>query len=228
MPDQLIIRSLGRQDYEPVWRAMSNYTDRRDENTADELWLVEHPPVFTQGQAGKQEHLLMPGDIPVVQVDRGGQVTYHGPGQLVAYPLINLRRKGLGVRDLVTHTESTLVDTLAELGIKAYPKADAPGVYVDEAKIASLGFRIRRGCSYHGLSLNVDMDLAAFQRINPCGYQGLQMVRTIDLSADPRASSVGMLEPLIVKHFTKHLNYDTHIDAPNPASVLLEYADTDD
>lgn len=228
MPDQLIIRTLSRQDYEPVWRAMSNFTDRRDENTADELWLVEHPPVFTQGQAGKQEHLLMPGDIPVVQVDRGGQVTYHGPGQLVAYPLINLRRKGLGVRDLVTHTESTLVDTLAELGIKAYPKADAPGVYVDDAKIASLGFRIRRGCSYHGLSLNVDMDLGAFQRINPCGYQGLKMVRTVDLSDDPRASTVAMLEPLIVKHFAKHLNYDTYIEAPNPASALLKYADTDD
>ncbi len=225
MPEQLIIRTLGRQDYEPVWRAMSNFTDQRDEDTADELWLVEHPPVFTQGQAGKQEHLLMPGDIPVVQVDRGGQVTYHGPGQLVGYPLINLRRRGLGVRELVTHTESTIVDTLAELGIKAYPKADAPGVYVDEAKIASLGFRIRRGCSYHGLSLNVDMDLAAFLRINPCGYQGLQMVRTIDLSDDPRASSISALEPLIIKHFAKLLGYETCVDAQTPASVLLEYAD---
>lgn len=228
MPDQLIIRSLGRQDYEPVWRAMSNFTDRRDEDTVDELWLVEHPPVFTQGQAGKQEHLLMPGDIPVVQVDRGGQVTYHGPGQLVGYPLINLRRKGLGVRNLVTHTESTLVDTLAELNITAYPKADAPGVYVDEAKIASLGFRIRRGCSYHGLSLNVDMDLGAFLRINPCGYQGLQMVRTVDLSDDPRAASVSALGPLIVKHFASCLEYDACVEAENPASVLLDFADSDD
>ena len=228
MSDQLIIRYLGRQDYEPVWRAMSNFTDRRDDSTVDELWLVEHPPVFTQGQAGKEEHLLMPGDIPVVQVDRGGQVTYHGPGQLVVYPLINLRRKGIGVRDLVTFTESTIVDTVAELGIEAYPKADAPGVYVNESKIASLGFRIRRGCSYHGLSLNVDMDLGAFLRINPCGYQGLQMVRTADLSEDSRASSVAELEPLIVKHFVKHLKYDTFSAAQNAASVLLDFADITD
>tara|TARA_B100000446_G_scaffold27267_1_gene22416 strand:- start:11238 stop:12053 length:816 start_codon:yes stop_codon:yes gene_type:complete len=227
MTKSLVVRHLGMQDYRSVWRAMSNFTDQRDSDTADELWLVEHPPVFTQGQAGKAEHLLMPGDIPVVQVDRGGQVTYHGPGQLVGYPLIDLRRKGIGVRDLVTHTESTIVDTLAELGIEAYPKPDAPGVYVNEAKIASLGFRIRKGCSYHGLSLNVDMDLNAFQRINPCGYQGLQMLRTVDLSEDERAGSVTALEPLIVQHFTKLLDYSELSNPELPASVLQTFADVD-
>ncbi len=227
MTKSLVVRHLGMQDYRAVWRAMSNFTDQRDTDTLDELWLVEHPPVFTQGQAGKAEHLLMPGDIPVVQVDRGGQVTYHGPGQLVGYPLIDLRRKGIGVRDLVTHTESTIVDTLAELGIEAYPKADAPGVYVNEAKIASLGFRIRKGCSYHGLSLNVNMDLNAFQRINPCGYQGLQMLRTTDLSEDERADSVTALEPLIVKHFAKLLDYNDLVEPEQPASVLQLFADVD-
>lgn len=223
--DVLIIRHLGLQDYQPVWRAMSNFTDQRDDQAADELWLVEHPPVFTQGQAGKEEHLLMPGDIPVVQVDRGGQVTYHGPGQLVGYPLINLRRRAIGVRDLVTYTEASLVDTLADLGISAYAKADAPGVYVDEAKVASLGFRIRKGCSYHGLSLNVDMDLSAFGRINPCGYQGLQMVRTVDLSDDPRAAKVAEIEPLIAHHFAKHLAYANTCIAEDATQVLIDYAD---
>ena len=226
MSDQIIIRHLGLQDYEPVWRAMSNFTDQRDSDTVDELWLVEHPPVFTQGQAGKEEHLLMPGDIPVVQVDRGGQVTYHGPGQLVGYPMIDLRRRGIGVRELVSRTESTIVDTLAELGVEAYPKADAPGVYVDEDKVASLGFRIRKGCSFHGLSLNVDMDLAAFSRINPCGYQGLKMVRTVDLSDDARAASVQALEPLITQHFVKHLGYDDVTMAEQPAEVLKQFADS--
>ncbi|MBU3069771.1 lipoyl(octanoyl) transferase LipB [Aestuariicella sp. G3-2] len=227
MADQntLRIRYLGLQDYRPVWRAMSNFTDQRDESTPDELWLVEHPPVFTQGQAGKAEHVLMPGDIPVVQVDRGGQVTYHCPGQLVAYPLVDIRRRGVGVRDLVTSTENTLVDTLAELDIEAYPKADAPGVYVNDDKVASLGFRIRKGCSYHGLSLNVDMDLSGFARINPCGYQGLKMVRTVDLSEDERAGSVAALEPLIVKHFVKHLGYtDTEV-ADNAPQVLIDFSD---
>ncbi len=227
MTTSLVVRHLGTRDYRTVWRAMSNFTDQRTSDTADELWLVEHPPVFTQGQAGKAEHLLMPGDIPVVQVDRGGQVTYHGPGQLVGYPLVDLRRKGIGVRDLVTHTESTIVETLAELGIEAYPKSDAPGVYVDEAKIASLGFRIRKGCSYHGLSLNVDMDLNAFQRINPCGYQGLQMVRTVDLSEDQRAGSVTALEPLIVQHFAQLLDYSELIQPELPATVLQTFADLD-
>ncbi|WP_439133508.1 lipoyl(octanoyl) transferase LipB [Pseudomaricurvus sp.] len=223
--ETLRIRYLGLQDYRPVWRAMSNFTDQRDESTPDELWLVEHPPVFTQGQAGKEEHLLMPGDIPVVQVDRGGQVTYHCPGQLVAYPLVDIRRRGVGVRDLVTNTEKTLVDTLAELDIEAYPKADAPGVYVNDDKVASLGFRIRKGCSYHGLSLNVNMDLSGFARINPCGYQGLKMVRTVDLSSDERAASVAALEPLIVEHFVKHLGYTNTEIADDAPQVLIDFSD---
>lgn len=219
----LIVRRLGRQDYERVWRAMSNLTDQRDAQVDDELWLVEHPAVFTQGQAGKAEHLLMPGDIPVVQVDRGGQVTYHGPGQLVGYPLIDLRRQGIGVRDLVTITENALVATLRDLGVKAYPKPDAPGVYVDEAKIASLGFRIRRGCSYHGLSLNVDMDMAPYARINPCGYQGLEMAQTSQLSDDPRASTLLGIEPLVVEHFAEQLKYREIVYSEESIEDLLEH-----
>jgi lipoyl(octanoyl) transferase len=152
---------------------MQEFTDSRDPSTEDELWLLQHPPVFTQGQAGKAEHLLMPGDIPVVQSDRGGQVTYHGPGQWVVYLLIDLRRRRLGVRDLVDLIEQSVVAVLADLGIPSAPRRDAPGVYVDGAKIASLGLRVRRGCSFHGLALNVDMDLEPFSRINPCGFEGL-------------------------------------------------------
>ncbi|PHX39029.1 lipoate--protein ligase [Pseudomonas sp. NZIPFR-PS5] len=170
-------RELGLTDYEPTWQAMKRFTDGRDRETADEIWLVQHPPVFTQGQSGKPEHLLLPGDIPVVQVDRGGQVTYHGPGQLVAYLLLDVRRLGFGVRDLVTRIERSLIDLLAGYGVTAAAKADAPGVYVDGAKIASLGLRIRNGCSFHGLALNVDMDLDPFKRINPCGYAGLAMTQ---------------------------------------------------
>jgi len=176
-PRTLNIRQLGRRDYQSVWRAMQDYTDTRDSESLDEIWLVEHDPVFTQGQAGKEEHLLFPGDIPVVKVDRGGQVTYHGPGQLVAYFLIDIKRLKIGVRNLVTHIEQSLVELLAQHQITAYPKPDAPGVYVDEKKIASLGLRIRKGCSFHGLALNVDMDLSPFQRINPCGYAGLEMIK---------------------------------------------------
>ncbi len=225
--DTLVVRHLGLQNYESVWRAMSNFTDQRGSEDNDEIWLVEHPPVFTQGQAGKAEHVLMPGDIPVVQVDRGGQVTYHGPGQLVAYPLIDLRRRGLGVRELVTKTENTLISTLAELGIEGYAKADAPGVYVSEAKIASLGFRIRKGCSYHGLSLNVSMDMGAFMRINPCGYQGLEMVRTEDVSSDSRASSVTQLEPMIARQFAAQLGYHHISVSDTPEQVLVDFADQD-
>lgn len=187
-PD-LQVHHLGEVNYEPTFDRMKAFTDQRTADTPDEIWLLEHPPVFTQGQAGKAEHLLAPGDIPVVQVDRGGQVTYHGPGQLVAYVLLDIRRLGLGVRDLVSHLEHSVVDVLAQYGISAYPKPDAPGVYVEtqsgEAKIASLGLRIRRGFSYHGLALNVDMDLAPFQRINPCGYQGLAVTRMQDLTESP-------------------------------------------
>lgn len=177
----LVVRHLGLADYLPTLEAMRRFTAERDESTPDEIWLLQHPRVFTQGQAGKAEHLLAPGDIPVIQVERGGQVTYHGPGQLVAYLMLDLRRKKLGVRELVTAMEQALVDVLAGYGIEAAPKADAPGVYVAGDKIASLGLRVRNGCSFHGLALNVDMDMAPFQRINPCGYAGLKMVQLKDL-----------------------------------------------
>jgi len=177
----LIIRDLGQVDYTSTWQRMQQFTDQRDDSTIDEIWLLEHPPVFTQGQAGKAEHLLFPGDIPVVQVDRGGQVTYHGPGQLVAYVLLNIKRRNLGVRQLVNLIEQSIIDTLAANQVNAYAKSDAPGVYVDEKKVASLGLRVRKGCTFHGLALNVDMDLSPFSRINPCGYAGMQMVQSKDL-----------------------------------------------
>ena len=176
-----LLRRLGRCDYPPTWHEMQAFTDRRDANTPDELWLVEHPPVFTQGMNGRPEHLLDPGDIPVVAVDRGGQVTYHGPGQLVVYPLLDLRRRQLGIRDLVQRLEFAVIDLLAGYGIEALGRRDAPGVYVEGRKIASLGLRVRRGCSYHGLSLNVEMDLSPFARINPCGFPGLEVTRCADL-----------------------------------------------
>ncbi|MEC8326964.1 MAG: lipoyl(octanoyl) transferase LipB [Pseudomonadota bacterium] len=198
---KLIVRQLNRQDYEPVWQAMQHYTDTRDENAADEIWLVEHNPVFTQGQAGKEEHLLMTGDIPVVKVDRGGQVTYHGPGQQVLYVLFNLRRLKIGVRELVTWLEETVIDTLNDFGIKAYAKADAPGVYVDEKKIASLGLRVRRGCSFHGLALNIDMDMEPFLRINPCGYAGMEMLQTKQINGPQtlEEASSGLVKHLVKK-----------------------------
>lgn len=175
------VRELGLVEYLPTWQAMQHFTNNRGPQTADEVWLLQHFPVFTQGQAGKAEHLLLPGDIPVVQVDRGGQVTYHGPGQLVGYLLLDVRRLGFGVRELVNRIEHSLIDLLAGYGVEAAAKPDAPGVYVDGAKIASLGLRIRNGRSFHGLALNVDMDLEPFQRINPCGYAGLKMTQLRDL-----------------------------------------------
>ncbi|MCB1736881.1 MAG: lipoyl(octanoyl) transferase LipB [Gammaproteobacteria bacterium] len=178
---QLSWRDLGLHAYLPVWHAMQSLTDRRDADTADELWQVQHPPVFTQGMNGKPEHLLAPGDIPVVAIDRGGQVTYHGPGQIVLYPLLDLRRAKLGVRDLVSIMEASVIATLSDYGVTAAARADAPGVYVDGAKVASLGLRVRRGCSYHGLALNVDMDLSPFQRINPCGYADMPVTQMRDL-----------------------------------------------
>jgi len=187
----LIVRQLGLQDYEPIWQAMQRFTDTRDDSTADELWLVEHKPVFTQGQAGKEEHILMPGDIPVVKVDRGGQVTYHGPGQQVIYLMLNIRKRKLGVRHLVNAMEESVVALLAQYGINAYPKPDAPGVYVDEKKVCSLGLRIRNGCSFHGLALNVNMDLAPFQRINPCGYAGMEMTDTTRLNGPQSLDEAG-------------------------------------
>lgn len=171
------IRFLGRVEYEPTWRAMQRFTDERDAGTPDEIWFLEHPPVFTLGMNADPSHVLAPGDIPVVHIDRGGQVTYHGPGQLVVYPLIDLRRANLGVRDLVTALERSVIDFVATLGIAAECRPRAPGVYVGERKLASVGIRIRRGASYHGLALNVDMDLEPFSRINPCGYHGLEMTQ---------------------------------------------------
>lgn len=197
MKSSLIIRQLSNMNYSTVWHAMQNFTDNRDDQTCDELWLVEHPPVFTQGQAGKEEHLLMPGDIEVVKVDRGGQVTYHGPGQQVIYFMINLRRRKVGVRQLVTLIENGIVAALKDYGINAYPKSDAPGVYVDDKKVASLGLRVRKGCSFHGLALNVNMDLSPFLRINPCGYAGLEMVQTCDLQGPQDIESAGNA---LVKH----------------------------
>ncbi|MEG1342018.1 MAG: lipoyl(octanoyl) transferase LipB [Pseudomonas sp.] len=201
MPASLGFRDLGLLPYEPVLEAMRRFTDQRGPETGDEVWLVEHPAVFTQGQAGKAEHLLVPGDIPVVQTDRGGQVTYHGPGQLVAYLLLDVRRLGFGVRDLVSRIERCLIELLASYDVEAAAKPDAPGVYVDGAKIASLGLRIRNGCSFHGLALNVDMDLAPFRRINPCGYAGLAMTQLRDQAGSIELSEVrARLRGQLVKH----------------------------
>ena len=203
MLQALGIRELGLLDYERSWLAMQRFTDERklDPDTPDEVWLVQHPPVFTQGQAGKAEHLLLPGDIPVIKSDRGGQVTYHGPGQLVAYLMLDVRRLGYGVRELVTRMEQCLIDLLASYGVSAAAKADAPGVYVDGAKIASLGLRIRNGCSFHGLALNVDMDLEPFRRINPCGYAGLAMTQLRDHAGPIEFAEVGVrLRAQLVKH----------------------------
>jgi lipoyl(octanoyl) transferase len=182
VPD-LVVRALGEQPYLEIWEAMKSFTASRDDGVADELWCLEHPRVYTQGQAGKAEHILAPGDIPVIQVDRGGQVTYHGPGQLVIYLMINLTRKKMGVRSLVDEIEQAIVRTLAGLGVEGAPRPDAPGVYVGESKIASLGLRVRRGCSFHGLALNVDMDMEPFRRINPCGHAGMAMCQLRDFVA---------------------------------------------
>jgi lipoyl(octanoyl) transferase len=184
MPD-LLTRELGLVDYAPTLEAMRAFTDGRDRDSPDELWLLQHPPVFTQGQAGRPEHLLAPGTIPVIQVDRGGQVTYHGPGQVVIYLLLDLKRRNLGVRALVDLIEQSLVQLLAGYGIESAARPDAPGVYVGGEKIASLGLRVRRGCSYHGLALNVDMDLEPFRRINPCGHEGLRVTSMASLLPAP-------------------------------------------
>ncbi|APC86534.1 lipoyl(octanoyl) transferase LipB [Vibrio parahaemolyticus] len=205
MQHQLVVKRLGRQDYEPVWKAMHEFTDQRTEETPDEVWLVEHNPVFTQGQAGKAEHLINTGDIPVVQSDRGGQVTYHGPGQLVAYFLINLRRKKLGVRDLVTTIENLVINTLKAYNIDSAARPDAPGVYVDGKKICSLGLRIRKGCSFHGLALNVNMDLTPFLRINPCGYAGMEMVQVSQFNGP---SDVKTVEKQLIEELVTLLDYE--------------------
>jgi lipoyl(octanoyl) transferase len=214
MDNHLIVKRLGRRDYHPTWQAMQMFTDDRNESTTDEIWLVEHHPVFTQGQAGKAEHLLNTGDIPVVQSDRGGQVTYHGPGQLVAYFLIDLRRKKVGVRELVTHIENTVINTLAAFNITSAARADAPGVYVGTEKICSLGLRVRKGCSFHGLALNINMDLSPFQRINPCGYQGMQMTQVIDLGgpADFNVIEQQLIQELVALMGYEHVELITEAD----------------
>ena len=203
-PEPPRILRRGRVEYPETWSEMREFTDGRGQDTRDQLWLLQHPPVFTQGQAGRAEHLLMPGDIPVVQTDRGGQVTYHGPGQWVVYLLLDLRRRGLGVRDLVDLIENSVVAVLAGYGVHAESRRDAPGVYVDGAKIASLGLRVRRGCSYHGLALNVDMDLEPFTRINPCGLEGVPVTSlrqclggvAVDMDAVGEALLLQLLENL--------------------------------
>lgn len=210
---QFGVRHLGdQQAYEPVWQAMKQFTDDRTEDTQDEVWLLQHSPVFTQGQAGKPEHLLFTGDIPVVQTDRGGQVTYHGPGQWVAYIMVDLQRLGLGPRTLVDAIENSLVELLATYGIEAHPREDAPGVYVGEAKIASLGLRIRKGQSFHGLALNVDMDLEPFRRINPCGHAGMAMTSMADLLPAVDMKEVG---EKLLDHLKNSLKFDRVLDLGN-------------
>ncbi len=178
------VRRLGRVEYEPTWRAMQDFTATRTADTADEIWLLEHPPVYTLGQAGKPEHLIAATDTPVVPIDRGGQITYHGPGQVVAYVLVDLRRRGYGIRELVNRMEQAVIDLLADAGVTASRLEGAPGVYVDGAKIAALGLRVKHGCTYHGLALNVDMDLAPFAAINPCGYAGMRVTQCRDLGVN--------------------------------------------
>ncbi|HPA02130.1 MAG TPA: lipoyl(octanoyl) transferase LipB [Chiayiivirga sp.] len=198
----VLVRELGRRAYEPVWQAMQAFTDARGADTDDELWVLEHDPVFTQGQAGKPEHVLAPGEIPVIPVDRGGQITYHGPGQIVAYPLIDLRRLGLGVRQLVCRIEQAIINTLEEWNIAAGRREGAPGVYVGGAKIAALGLRVRRGCSFHGLAFNIAMDLDPFSRINPCGYRGLAVTQMSDLGA---ATHPAIVAPVLVRELCREL-----------------------
>ena len=196
----MIFRRLGLAAYEPTWRAMQRFTDERDSSTPDEIWTLEHPRVFTLGLAGKLEHVLAPGDIPVIQTDRGGQVTYHGPGQLVVYPLLDLRRLGFGVRELVMALEDAVIAYLSEFGIEGRSRRDAPGVYVEGRKLASVGLRIRRGASYHGIALNVCMDLEPFTRINPCGYRGLEMTQLCALGGPSGVAEVGRgIEPHLLR-----------------------------
>jgi lipoyl(octanoyl) transferase len=196
--NHIVVRKMRLQEYEPLWRSMQRFTEERDASTADEIWLTEHPPVFTLGMNASPEHLLAPGDIPVVQIDRGGQVTYHGPGQLMIYPLIDLKRAGIGVRDLVTALEQSAVATAADYGIDAASRADAPGVYVAGRKIASVGLRVRRGASFHGMALNVAMNLEPFSRINPCGFRNLQVTDLQSLGVATTLADAG-------RRFVMHL-----------------------
>ncbi len=216
----IYIRNLGLRQYLPVWQAMKNFTDQRDQNTSDEIWFVEHEAVFTQGQAGKSEHLLTPGKIPVVAVDRGGQVTYHGPGQQVAYLMIDIRRKGFGVRHLVSAIETSIVDLMAEYSVTASPRSDAPGVYVDGAKLCSLGLRIRKGCCFHGLALNVNMDMEPFSRINPCGLKGIKITQMSDLIG---STTVAKIQPPLLKKLMDNLDYSHIISAQQRQQFSLQH-----
>jgi lipoyl(octanoyl) transferase len=221
MNDLPLIRHLGLAPYEPVWRAMQKFTDERQEKTRDELWFVEHPPVFTLGLNASREHLLAPGDIPVVQIDRGGQVTYHGPGQLLIYPLLNLRRLKLGVRDLVVALEDAVIAAAADMGIAASGSRKAPGVYVEGAKLASVGLRIRRGACYHGMALNVSLDLAPFERINVCGYKDLRVTRLADLGIKLSVESVAQD---LLPHLLRQFGYAGHAKAGSAAPELANYS----
>ncbi len=203
----LQVKNLGLVEYQTAWSQMQEFTAARDEQVQDQLWLLQHPPVFTLGMNGKHEHVLTPGDIPVIDSDRGGQVTYHGPGQLVAYVLLDIRRKNMGIRDLVTQLEQSVIQWLAEEGVDATARQDAPGVYVKDAKVAALGLRVKRGCSYHGMSLNVDMDLEPFSRINPCGQEGLAVTRTLDLGINYKIDEVAERWS---KQFAAILGYTLH------------------
>jgi lipoyl(octanoyl) transferase len=206
MTPALHIRALGMVDYEPTWRAMQQFTAERTDDTPDELWLVQHPPTYTQGQAGKPEHLLNPTSIPVVKIDRGGQITYHGPGQIVIYLLLDLRRWKINVRDLVRLLEQAVIDLLAEHGVQAEGRTDAPGVYVNGAKIAALGLKIKNGCCYHGLAFNVDMDLTPFDNINPCGYLGLRVTQCLELGIAPELEALqAELTQNLVHGLQRHL-----------------------
>ncbi|MDT8448739.1 MAG: lipoyl(octanoyl) transferase LipB [Wenzhouxiangellaceae bacterium] len=217
----LRVREFGRVQYLETWAAMREFTDVRGPDTPDELWLLEHPPVYTQGLAGKPEHVLNPGAIPVVQTDRGGQVTYHGPGQLVAYPLLDLKRLGLGIRGLVARLEQVVIDLLAESGPVAERRAGAPGVYVGGAKIASIGMKVRRGCTFHGLAFNVDLDLEPFARINPCGYAGQPVTRLADHVAAPKLVPVGRdFAARLAAALGLDWTLDTTHDAGHPLSAL--------
>nr|WP_028920130.1 lipoyl(octanoyl) transferase LipB [Pseudoxanthomonas suwonensis] len=207
---------LERQPYEPVWRAMQAFTDARGEDTADQLWLVEHEPVFTLGQAGKPEHVLAPGGIPVLHVDRGGQVTYHGPGQIVLYPLLDLRRIGIGVREYVCRIEQAIIDTLDEWNVGGERREGAPGVYVGGAKVAALGIRVRRGCTFHGLAFNIGMDLEPFHRINPCGYQGLQVTSLQDLGGP---SSMDAVKPVLLEQIARQFGLELQARDGLPAQL---------
>lgn len=206
--DTLVVKRLGLRDYEPVWQAMTEFTNERQADTPDELWVLQHPAVFTQGQAGKAEHVLAPGDIPVVQVDRGGQVTYHGPGQIVVYPLLDLRRRKLGVRALVTGIEESIIQVLADYGVSAKRREGAPGVYVDDAKVAALGLRVRNGRSFHGLAFNINMDLEPFLRINPCGFQNLQVTQLSDLAEQVEIHEV---EDKLIESIASVLGYNKRL-----------------